>query len=221
MSAKILLVEDNPQVMKINRKALLMQGYEIVEATTLNEGREVFERENPDLIVLDIMLPDGNGLALCEELRGGSDVPILFLTALGQDKEIVEGLKAGGDDYLPKSYSLEVLVTRVKALLRRASIVPKTITKGSLTIKLSSSEVYVNDERRRLSQNEFSLLLIFAQNENRLMEGVDLYEQVWGQPMLDDNSAVKNTVYRLRKILKNSGYIIVFERGGGYSFEKE
>ncbi|MCL2168983.1 MAG: response regulator transcription factor [Defluviitaleaceae bacterium] len=220
MSAKILLVEDNPQVMKINRKALMMRGYEIVEATTLSEGREVFEREKPDLIVLDIMLPDGNGLSLCEELRGGSDVPILFLTALGEDKEIVEGLKAGGDDYLPKSYSLEVLITRVQALLRRASIVPKVITKGALTIKIPSSEVLVNDESRRLSQNEFSLLLIFAQNENRMMAGADLYEQVWGQPMIDDSSAVKNTVYRLRKELIGSGFTITGERGRGYCFEK-
>ena len=221
MGAKILLVEDNLQAMRLNRKALIMKGFDVAEAKTLGEGRDVFERENPDLIVLDIMLPDGNGLDLCEELRCGSNVPILFLTALGQDQEIVEGLKAGGDDYLPKTYGLDVLISRVEALLRRANIVPKIITKGNLTIKLTSSEVFVNDEKRRLSQNEFSLLLLFAQNEGRLMTGANLYEQVWGQPMVDDNSAVKNTIYRLRKTLENSGCTIVFERGSGYIFEKE
>jgi DNA-binding response OmpR family regulator len=207
--------------MKINRTALTKHGYRVIEAETLSEGRDLFDKEKPNLIILDIMLPDGNGLQLCEELRGGSNVPILFLTALGQDNNIVEGLKAGGDDYLPKSYGLEVLITRVEALLRRANIVPDTLTKGNLTIKIPSNEVFINGEKQRLAQNEFSLLLLLAQNENRLFSAESLYEQVWGQPMVNDTSALKNTVYRLRKTLKDSDYAITFERGEGYCFEIE
>ena len=221
MSATVLLVEDNPHTMKINRTALTRHGYRVIEAKTLSCGRDLFDKEKPNLIILDIMLPDGNGLRLCEELRGDSNVPILFLTALGQDNNIVEGLKAGGDDYLPKSYGLEVLITRVEALLRRANIVPDTLTKGNLTIKILSNEVFINGEKQRLAQNEFSLLLLLAQNENRLFSAESLYEQVWGQPMANDTTALKNAIYRLRKALGSSGFTIAFERGIGYSFETE
>ena len=198
-----------------------MKGYDILEAQTLEEGKALVASEKPGLIVLDVMLPDGSGIDLCKELRQDSDIPILFLTALGQESEIVQGLRAGGDDYLPKSYGLDVLVAKVEALLRRSvQRMPDVITKGGLVIKLSSSEVFINGEKKRLPQNEMSLLIYFAKNENRIMSGEYLYEQVWGQPMVGDNSAVKNIVYRLRKTLENSEFTITCRRGEGYCFEK-
>jgi DNA-binding response OmpR family regulator len=221
MNKTILLVEDNRHVLKINRKALTMRGYQVLEAETVKEGRILFEQEKPDMIILDIMLPDGTGLSLCEELRGTSGVPILFLTALGQEQEIIEGLKAGGDDYLPKTYGIDVLLARVEALLKRAERVPETIIKGGLTIIVPSGEVFVNGEKHRLSQNEFLLLLHFIQNENRIMSGSYLYEKIWGQPIVGDNSAIRNTIYRLRKILHNTGFVIFSESKGVYCFAKE
>ena len=220
MSATILLVEDNPNIMDVNRETLLLEGYRVLEAETVAEGRILFEKESPDLIILDILLPDGNGLQLCEELRGGSNVPILFVTALGHDKEIVAGLKAGGDDYLPKPYDIDVLVTRVAALLRRASNVPDTITKGSITLNIPSSEVSINGEKLRLPQNEFSLLRIFMQNEDKVFTEEYLYEKVWGQPITDDNRTIQTTISRLRKKIERSGYDVIHIRGQGYVFEK-
>ena len=220
MSATILLVEDNPNIMDVNREALLMEGYRVLEAETVSEGRILFEKESPDLIILDILLPDGNGLQLCEELRGGSNVPILFVTALGHDKEIVAGLKAGGDDYLPKPYDIDVLVSRVAALLRRASNVPDTITKGSITLNIPSSEVTINGETLRLPQNEFSLLYIFMQSEDKVFTEEYLYEKVWGQPMVGDNQAITIAVSRLRKKVAPAMYDIEKVRGKGYVFLK-
>jgi len=227
MNATILLVEDNPHIMKINKEALSMLDYRVLEAETIKEGKAILEKEKPDLIVLDIMLPDGDGRLLCEELRGDSGIPILFLTALGKEDEIIEGLRVGGDDYLPKTYGVGVLIARIEALLKRAKRVPESITKGALTIIIPSNEILINgenmntEEKHRLTQKEFSLLLHFIQNENRLMSGPFLYETIWGQPMGIDSSAFTNTIYKLRKKLTNSGYTIALERGEGYCFERE
>ena len=136
MKAKILLVEDNPQIMKLNRRGLAMRGYHIIEAETLTEGRRRFLAEQPDLIILDIMLPDGDGLKLCEELRQRQPddlhqrhTPILFLSSKNKDDDVIAGFNVGGDDYLPKPYSLDVLIKRVEAILRRSGYIPETITK--------------------------------------------------------------------------------------------
>ena len=220
MSATILLIEDNPHIMTINRKTLGMAGYRVLEAETVSEGRALFEKENPDLIVLDILLPDGDGLSFCEELRGDSKTPILFLTALGQKQEKIAGLRAGGDDYLPKPYDIDELVERIDALLRRAGYVPEVITKGNLTVKIPSNEAFINDKNLQLSPKEFSLLVIFMQNENRLFSDDYLYGKVWGRPMLDDKQAVQTAVSRLRRKIVNAGYDIANIKGKGYIFDK-
>lgn len=216
----ILLVEDNLQIIKLNREVLTMRGHRVLVAQTLWQGRELVKKSAPDLIVLDVMLPDGNGLDFCEELRGGSGVPILFLSAMKKDEEVMAGLKAGGDDYLPKPYKIEMLTSRVDALLRRAQRVPKTIKKGSLELKVLSGEVYIKNESLALSQKEFLLLSLFMQNENIYLSPEYLYEQVWGQKMLANDTSVKNALYRLRKKLEESGYTLTTERGKGYCFER-
>ena len=116
----ILLVEDNPHIMAINDAALHMRGYRILQAETAHKCRELLCFHAVDLIVLDILLPDGDGVALCREIKQEYDVPILFLTAMGENEDIVKGLTAGGDDYLTKPYDLEVFMARVEARLRAA-----------------------------------------------------------------------------------------------------
>ena len=116
----ILLVEDNPHIMAINDAALHMRGYRTLQAETAHKCRELLCFHAVDLIVLDILLPDGDGVALCREIKQEYDVPILFLTAMGENEDIVKGLTAGGDDYLTKPYDLEVFMARVEARLRAA-----------------------------------------------------------------------------------------------------
>jgi len=220
MSAKILLVEDNPHYLAINREALAMNGYRVVEAETISRGKELFEQENPDLIILDIMLPDGDGLEMCEELRRGSQVPILFLSALGKDEEILAGFKAGGDDYLPKPYDLDVLIARTDALLRRFQHVPKIVTKGAITLYLNSNRAHVNGVDIGLSEKiEFSLLNIFVQEENKILSMEYLCEEVWRQPMLGNDGAIRKAISAVRGKLEGSGYTITPEYGKGYRFE--
>jgi DNA-binding response OmpR family regulator len=219
----ILLVEDNEDIQLVNKRMLdRLCIYKIHLAMNLAEARKMLSESTPDLIVLDIMLPDGNGLDFLKELRRQhKNLPVLLLTALGTPEDEVKGLKSGGDDYLTKPYDYSVLLARIKALLNRAERVPETITKGTMIIKIPSNEVFINDENIRLSQNEFGLLLQFAQNEDCVIGAAYLYEQVWGLKMLEDTSALRNTVYKLRKKLANSGFTIVAERGDGYIFEKE
>ena len=220
MSVTILLVEDNPHIMNINREALNNEGYRVMEAETIAEGRALFQKETPHLIVLDILLPDGDGLHLCEEIRGGSNVPILFVTAKGATEEKIEGLQAGGDDYLAKPYDVGELVMRVKGLLRRANLVPEVITKDTFAMKVNSNEIVVNGIALRLSQNEFSLLLTFTQNEDKLLTEQYLYDKAWGQPMGDDSNALQRTISRLRTSIKDTGYEIDKVRNKGYIFTK-
>ena len=137
----ILLVEDNPHIMKINAEVLSLHGYEVLRAGTAAEAREQLRWHPVNLIVLDIMLPDGNGIELCRELKERYHIPILFLTALGENQDVVEGLRAGGDDYLPKPYDLEVLIARIEARLRSDANSRRYVCYGGLKLDTVSLSV--------------------------------------------------------------------------------
>jgi len=221
MSATILLVEDNHHYMKINSEILSAKGYRVLEADTLTKGRELFIQETPSLIILDIMLPDGNGIELCEELRKGSDVPILFLSAKKEDEDIIAGLGAGGDDYLPKPYSLNILLKRVEAMLNRASRIPDIIHRGALDIDIFASSVSLNGVELDIKKGkEFDVFFFLAKNEDKMFSVEQIYERIWKQPMSADDPAIRKIVTSLRKSLAHSGYTITSEYGKGYLFER-
>ena len=216
----ILLIEDDIKLLNSNRLILESEGYHVLAAKTLATAREHMRKVTPDIIVLDIILPDGNGLDFLSELRRSSAIPVLLLTALGTDADIIKGLEKGGDDYLPKPVAVDILLTRVKAMLRRAVLVPETLTKGALKLNIISSHAFMGETDMMLAQKEFNLLTLFAQHENQIMTVEYLYDKVWGQPMKDDANAVKVMVSRLRKKLEGSGYTITAEYGEGYRFER-
>lgn len=218
---RILLVEDNEQIMQGNERMLKRRGYEVITALTLTQARSAIQAQMPDLFVLDIMLPDGSGLDFMAELRQHSQVPILLLTGLTTPEDIVRGLTAGGDDYLPKPYDFGVLLARVEALLRRAQQVPEHIHKGRLRLDVTADEATLDGADLLLSQKEFALLLIFVQNEERFISAEYLYEKVWKHPMLGNSNTLKTTINRLRDKIKSSGYRIAWSRGEGYCFERE
>jgi len=221
MSAKILLVEDNPRYMEINKEALTKNGYTVFEAASLTKGREMFLKETPDLIVLDIALPDGDGLELCEELREGSEVPILFLSAKKTDNDVVAGFDAGGDDYLTKPYGLNVLLKRVEKILAKSKTVPDTLVKGRLSINILSGTVTFDGRELGVKKGkEFNVLLFLAKMENTVLTSEQIYEKVWNQPMMEDNSAIRNIIKTLRRELQDTEYTITTEQGKGYMFER-
>jgi len=217
----LLLIEDEPAVQANNKIVLEHRGYVLKQAYTLAEARAIIADEPPGAIVLDVQLPDGNGLDFLQELRKTSNVPVLVLTAMGTSDDIIKGLEAGGDDYLTKPHELEVFLKRVEALIRRAAMIPDALKIGPITLYPTSGRAFLNGKDMLLSQKEYTLLRVLFQQPEKTMSAEYLYEKVWGQEILDDDSSLKNTVYRLRKKLEGSGYTITAERGEGYIFERE
>lgn len=218
---RILLVEDNEQIMQGNERMLKRRGYEVITALTLSEARIAIQAQMPDLFVLDIMLPDGSGLDFMAELRKYSQTPILLLTGLTTSEDIVRGLSQGGDDYLAKPYDFGVLLARVEALLRRAENIPEKLVRGRLALDVTANVATLDGVDLLLSQKEFALLLIFVQNEERFISAEYLYEKVWKQAMAGNSNTLKTTINRLREKIKSSDYRIAWSRGEGYCFERE
>ncbi|MDL2205543.1 response regulator transcription factor [Eubacteriales bacterium OttesenSCG-928-N13] len=217
----VLLVEDNIQVMKNNTTALEMNGAVVLQATSLSQARALMDGTAPDAAVIDIMLPDGSGIDLLRTMRAGAwrDVPVLLLTAKGDPEDIISGLEMGADDYLPKPYDLNVFEARIVALLRRSSRLPSTLRCGGLCLDIASNTAHYNAENLHLTQKEFSLLLLLAQNLQHPMAAGVLYEKVWGKALLYDNtSALRIQMSNLKKKLAavTEEVIIESSRGEGY-----
>lgn len=221
MSYTILLVEDNPHIMEINREALAMEGYTVLEATDGRACMNQLAAHDVDLIMLDIMLPDTDGLTLCRSIKEQYGTPILFLSALGENAQIIEGLRAGGDDYLPKPYDIGVLLARIEARLRAAGSVKRFVRFGSLRLDTVSMIAYVNDADLLLTQKEFLLLLSLAKSVNRLVSKEALYREVWGADPGESHTVIYTTVSRLNKKLDDAaaGLRVVLHRGEGYVLE--
>lgn len=233
MKETILLIEDNDDVREINREALSMHGFRTLEAETIAEGRALLARGGVDLILLDILLPDGSGLALCEELRGTSAVPVLFLSALGENDDIIRGLRAGGDDYLPKPYDLNVMIERVKAMLRRSRLMSEVIRdkalelgaaaglieRGPLALDCAALVARVNGRNAMLTPREFALLLVLVRADGGVVPGRELYRVAWGQDADDDMRALRTQMSRLRGKLNAEGpdrFLIRADHARGY-----
>ena len=219
MNKIILCVEDNEQIQLFNKIHLESKGFTVRLAMTLAEAREEIGRETPGLIILDIHLPDGNGLDFLRELRKTSNIPVIALTDSKEDVDIVKGLESGCDDYVPKPYTFPVLCARIEGLMRRVSSVPETISFGSFKLDLIAMQAFFKGRDLMLSHKEFALFSYFVQNEGKAINAEYIYEKVWKQLMVKDDGALKNIVYKLRKKLSASGYTITNERGSGYIFE--
>ncbi len=203
---KILLVEDNEHIMDINSRYLTTMGYCVEKAYSARQAETMIRESLPDLVVLDIMLPDGDGISLCRSIRKYRSVPILFLTAKVTEKDIIAGLENGGDDYLTKPYDLNVFGTRVKALLRRAGkSLPEnqSYTVGPLLFDIVRAQASVGDFDLKLSSKEFGILLFLAQHRGAPVSKEELYHSIWGYENESDGSALWTTVSRLKKKIES------------------
>jgi len=221
MDRHILLVEDNEEIQAANKDMLELLGYEVTLAMNLAEARNELKHKSPDVIVLDIMLPDGNGLDFLTELRAQSQIPVLMLTAMGTPDDTVTGFSTGADDYIAKPYDYKVLAARIEALLRRAERMPETLQKGSLKLDIMASKAFLRGVNLQLTQKDFTLMLVFTQNEGKVISNEYLYEKVWSGTFNADPVALRKAVSRLRKKLGESDYNISAIRGEGYLFEKK
>ena len=218
---KILLVEDDMQVQINNLEILRLSGYSVVLAMNLAEARTEIKKQKPDAVVLDIALPDGNGVDFLKELRHTLHIPVLMLTASQAVEKAAASFDAGGDDYLRKPYDLKEFRARVDALMRRAARVPEIITKDRLSLDVTAGLAMFDGVDLMLTQKEISLLLVFVQHEGRFIEAEYLYEKVWKAPMAGDSGVIRKTVSALRRKIKGCGWTVSWSNGEGYMFMRE
>ena len=202
----VLVVDDEPSVRDVVVRYLRQAGYRTLEAGDGNDARDLLELEMPSLIVLDLMLPGMDGLALCRWIRERSELPVIMITALGEETDRLTGLELGADDYLAKPFSPRELVARVKAVLRRSSppASAQPIEFGELVIDPARREVRRAGAPLRLTTLEFDLLWFLATNPNRVFERGELMSNVWGYTSELDTGTVTVHMRRLRaKIEEN------------------
>ena len=220
MTDKILLVEDNMQIQKANQRMLELHNYQVYTAFTIEEARALISLHMPSLIVLDIMMPDESGLDFCVEIRSiYPDIPILFLTALGENADVISGLRIGGDDYLAKPYDYEVLLARIEALLRRSKRSLANSKFGSFFIDHTAHRVYKDNRDILLKPREFLLFQLFAENIGVYLSSNTLYKRLWVGDSNSDLRTVYAHISSLRKKLDaygNSEILIELHRGKGY-----
>ncbi len=228
---KILIVEDERAIVEILKFNLAREGYETLEALDGEAGLQLGLTGDPDLILLDVMLPKMNGFDICAKLRdAGSTVPIIMLTAREEETDKVFGLEAGADDYMTKPFSMRELLARVRANIRRRSLdlnarksVGKLIEAKGLTIDPATFSVMRNGQAVDLTQKEYDLLLYLIQERGVVFSREDLMQRVWNYDYYGDMRTVDVTVRRLReKIEDDPGKPtrILTRRGAGYYFSE-
>jgi len=198
---RILLVEDETDVLQVNKVFLEEQGYEVFGAETLREARNRLWEYPPDLILLDVLLPDGSGYDFCREIRQISLAPVIFLTCLGEDGDIVTGLKKGGDDYIVKPYNLSVLHARITAQLRRRGATTE-ISLPPLHINLTTGTAKLEGEEIDLTRKEFQLLVYLIENRGLELSQSQIYEGIWNAPPETMGNTVRMHISRLRQKLR-------------------
>jgi two-component system response regulator VicR len=224
MSARILVVDDEPPIVDMLIYNLERANHQVLVARDGEEALSVARREQPDLIILDLMLPKLDGLEVCRALRRERDVPIIMLTARDAEVDRVVGLELGADDYIVKPFSVRELVARVKNVLRRASprpdeTLPTAIRVGALIVDVARYEVRWEDRELALTAQEFNLLYALARHAGQVLSREQLLERVWGYDYYGDLRVVDAAVKRLRAKLRQAtpeAEVIGTVRGVGY-----
>lgn len=216
----ILIVDDEDRIREMLKLMLINRGYNIFEASNGEEALKSFAAIAPDMVILDVMMPQMDGFACLKEIRKKSDCPVLMLTAKGEDYDQVEGLQNGADDYIIKPFTPMVLATRIEVLFRRSADNQSVKTVfGDLRIDEKARMVYVKNNPTVLNRKEFDLLNTLTMNERISLSRDQLLEKVWGYDYLGSDSTIDTHINRLRIKLEECGKYIKTVRGYGYKFE--
>ncbi|HEX2452284.1 MAG TPA: response regulator transcription factor [Vicinamibacterales bacterium] len=205
MSQRILIVDDEPSILAAMAPLLRARGYEVITATTGHAAIDAVDRHAPQLVVLDLGLPDLAGVDVCRQIREGRTTPILILSARGAEADKVAALDAGADDYVTKPFSTEELLARVRAALRRSepgAVTTGQISRGNLTIDIDRHRVIRGDEEVRLTPKEFELLLFLMQHSGRVLTHRTILRAIWGANAVDQPEHLRVLVASLRKKLE-------------------
>jgi two-component system response regulator MprA len=225
MSGRILVIEDEANIADFIRRGLVLQGFDVKVAKSGLEGLELAGSHNPDLVVLDLMLPDVDGIDICRELRiFDKSLAIIILTARTQVGERVRGLEAGADDYLSKPFSFEELLARIRAVLRRRGVTTQGIIRvADLEINLDRREVKRGNRSVDLTPREFELVKLLAQHAGKPLRREFILESVWGYDFEGESDPVKVYINFLRRKLNAAGEVDIIHavRGFGYILREE
>lgn len=224
MTTRILIVDDEPRYLRLMEANLITEGYQVIKATNGQEAVDKVALQQPDLVLLDIMMPVLDGFVACERIREFSMVPIIVVTARGEESARVRGLDLGADDYIVKPFSATELLARVRAVLRRVKTSGGTqqsiFNHGNLRIDFARAEVFRNEKIVFLSATEYRLLLQFAHNVGQVLSGEELLTNVWGSEYREDKEILWVSISRLRQKLEDdpkSPQHIVTRSGLGYT----
>ena len=227
----VLLVEDDEDIAFLVERLLKRNGYETLLAFTAAKARELVGCHKPDLFVLDVELPDGDGFELCKETRRGSDAPVIFLTGRKTPRDKLEGMGIGGDYYITKPFNKDEFLGIAAILLQKAEQSREklakavseavVISRGNLTLDMPRSKAYLGGRDAELTQKEFAVLLMLVQNEDKELTGEAIYESVWNTPLSRDTGSVRVHISNLKKKLcadNTDSFDIMHEQGKGYKF---
>ena len=203
----ILTADDDPQLLRLVARNLQLEDYEVITASDGKQALELIETHNPDLVLLDVMMPKMDGFTVCHRVREFSAVPVIIITARGQDQDKVRGLDLGADDYLTKPFSVDELLARVRAVLRRAQFASyeqsqalrTTATIGDLTIDYAQHIVTIKKREIILTPTEYRILAYLAQNVGRVITQDLLLEHVWGAEYVGEGHMLQVNINRLRR----------------------
>ncbi|HHW38495.1 MAG TPA: response regulator transcription factor [Bacillales bacterium] len=219
----VLVVDDEADMRRLIRMYLEKEGYACVEAEDGQVALDLLKTHTFDLIILDVMMPNVDGLTLCMKVRETSSVPIIFLTARGDEWDRVYGLKLGADDYIVKPFSPNELIARVDAVLRRAHPIVRdeeeTLAFGPIQLNIKGRQVYLEGELINLTLKEYELLLFFCRHNGQALSREQLLENVWGFDYVGGVRTVDTHIKTLRLKLKSHGNLIQTVWGIGYKFE--
>ena len=221
MPIKILVADDEERIRKIIGDYLKNDGYDVIEAENGQDALQKFySNSDLSLMILDVMMPVKDGWEVCKEIRDESSIPIIFLTALGEDYDEIKGLEIGADDYITKPFGYEVFMARVKAILRRINIdCDKIIRLKELEIDSSSRIVKVNNIAVEMSPKEYELLIYLLENKNIALEREKILDAVWGYDFYGDSRTIDTHIKNIRAKIGEVGLCIKTVRGFGYRFE--
>ncbi|WP_337880994.1 response regulator transcription factor [Rheinheimera sp.] len=221
MNARILIIDDEAQIRKMLRIALKSVGYDVIEAETAEAGLTALVRQQPELVILDLGLPDGDGQQLLAEIRTFSQVPVMVLSVRQSDTDKVKALDHGAQDYVTKPFSMEELLARVRALLRdrQPAQAQKSLTDGALEIDLSRRLVMLHQQQVELTPKEYAVLAMLARHPNCVITQTQLLEQVWGPSHREDSHYLRIVISHLRQKLGDDPtepHYLKTEAGIGY-----
>ncbi len=223
MSQRVLVCDDEPQILRALRVILRDAGFEVDPAETAAEALDKAAVRPPHAAIIDLVLPDGDGIEVCRQLRAWSAMPIIVLSAIGEEDQKVRALEAGADDYVTKPFGSRELVARLQAALRRAAPQPDEpiLRTDGLEIDVAAHRVHLDGEEVHLTPIEFELLGVLARNRGRLMTHRALLSEVWGSAYADDTATLRTHIANLRRKIEPPGgerRYIHTDAGVGYRF---